>query len=492
MKLNQLFSKYKFYKTTNPIEDIVVHGIEKDSRQVKEGDLFICIKGYTVDGHHFVNQAVENGACAIVAERPIHANVPVIYVSNTTKTLAYLANQYYDHPSRDLRLIGITGTNGKTTMTYLLDEIFRHYEEKTGVIGTIQMKIGDEIIPVKNTTPDALFLQKSFREMVDNNVSTAIMEVSSHALDMGRVYGSDYDIAVYTNLSQDHLDYHRSMEDYLRAKTLLFSQLGNHYTGRPKFAVVNVDDPYHDTFSKSTPYEVLTYGIKEVADVRGVDISLTAKGSSFTMETPKGNVQINSPLPGEFSVYNMLAATATALCADIPLHIIKASLETTNGVPGRFETVDEGQEFGVIVDYAHTPDSLENVLKTIGHFVEGKVYVVVGCGGDRDKTKRPQMAKVATDIADVAIFTSDNPRTEDPKNILNDMVEGITNENYVVEQDRKKAIELAIKSANQGDVVLVAGKGHETYQEIGKERLPFNDRLVAQEAIKAKLKENPK
>ncbi|MRG85496.1 UDP-N-acetylmuramoyl-L-alanyl-D-glutamate--2,6-diaminopimelate ligase [Salinibacillus xinjiangensis] len=487
MKLTQLLKTIKFYHSEKKIDDIDVTGIEMDSRQVDNGNVFVCIDGFTVDGHQFAKMAEQKGACAIIAERPLSLDIPVIIVNDTAKALAQISNTFYENPSEKFQLIGITGTNGKTTLTYMLDEIFQLDGQKTGLIGTIQMKIINDTYSVKNTTPDSLFLQKSFHKMVNKDVDTVMMEVSSHALDLGRVYGTDYDIAVFTNLTQDHLDYHKNMEDYFRAKSLLFAQMGNRYD-QPKFAVINIDDPYGKRLVRSTAYEVLTYGIENQANVMAKNLSLNPNGTVFDLSTPVGEVHIESSLVGEFSVYNMLAASSAALCANVPLKTIQSAFSETKGVPGRFENVNCGQEFGVIVDYAHTPDSLENVLKTVQSLAKGKTYVVVGCGGDRDKGKRPKMANVAITHSDKAIFTSDNPRTEDPDQILQDMVEGLEATNFSVERDRKQAISQAIQQCQPGDVVVIAGKGHETYQEIGKERFDFDDCKVASEMIEKKLK----
>lgn len=487
MKLREITASLGLYKTTKDIDQIEITGLEMDSRKVKRGNLFFCISGFTVDGHSFAADAEKNGASAVVAERELDLSIPVIVVKNSSKALAIAANIYYENPTKELDLIGVTGTNGKTTVTYLLDEIFQQYNQVTGLIGTIQMKIGSEKFDVKNTTPDALFLQKNFRQMVDKKVKTAFMEVSSHALDLGRTHGCDFDIAIFTNLTQDHLDYHSSMEEYLHTKSLLFAQLGNSYhTGKPKYAVINLDDTTSEYLMKSTAQHVVTYGINdENADVLAKNIVLDANGSKFTIETNETQINISSKLMGKFSIYNMLAATAAAICAGVPTNIIKQALESTTGVRGRFEPVMEGQSFGVIVDYAHTSDSLENVLTTINSFAKGKVYVVIGCGGDRDRTKRPLMAKAAVDYADLAIFTSDNPRSEDPKEIINDMINGIDKENYKVIINRKEAIIHSIELAKDNDIVLIAGKGHETYQIIGKDVLDFDDKKVAIEAIQA-------
>ncbi|PAD39974.1 UDP-N-acetylmuramoyl-L-alanyl-D-glutamate--2,6-diaminopimelate ligase [Terribacillus sp. 7520-G] len=485
LKLAVLLSALPFYEQQADHERIDITGVTIDSREVKSGNLFICIDGAVVDGHTFAKQAQDQGAAAILAERPLDVSIPVILVKDTLRALAPIANAFYNHPSKEMRVIGITGTNGKTSMTYLLESIFRANQEATGVIGTIQMKIKDEAYPVKNTTPDAVFLQKGFRKMVDEGVDTAVIEVSSHALDRGRVHGTDIDVAVFTNLSQDHLDYHASFEDYFHAKSLLFSQLGNTFDpGHPKYAVINTDDHYAEALIKSTAQPVCTYGIDKPADIMAKDIQLASNGTSFLLQTPKGEAKITSKLMGKFNVYNMLAAVGAAICSGVPFDTICKALQETTGVAGRFEPVMAGQSFGVIVDYAHTPDSLENVLTTIKSFVKGKIITVVGCGGDRDKTKRPLMAGKAVQYSDTAIFTADNPRTEDPQAILEDMIRGLESDKYVVVPDREEAIQRAVGLAQADDIVLIAGKGHETYQIVGDQVLDFDDRLVAAEAIK--------
>src|SRR5690625_1566641 len=483
MKLSNLLTHIPFYTCHPSFTDVDIQGITMDSKNVKEGDLFVCIKGFTVDGHDYAHAAVERGATVIVSERPLHIDgVIVVVVPDTNKALAILATVFYDHPSTKFSLVGITGTNGKTTTTYLIEEICKRHGQKTGVIGTIQMKIGDEVFPIVNTTPDALTLQRNFAKMADAEVDTTVMEVSSHALDLGRVYGTDFHIALFTNLSQDHLDYHKDMEDYLRAKTLLFTSLGNDYT-KKRFAVVNNDDPHSSLLKKSTSKPVVTYGLKTTADVQAKDVQTELTSTSFLLKTPVGEINITSKLLGTFNVYNMLAAASVALLLRVPLATIKEALEDMDGVPGRFERVEAGQDFAVIVDYAHTPDSLENVLQTIKKFATKNVYVVVGSGGDRDRSKRPLMAKVALTYSDYAIFTSDNPRTEDPLAILNDMTEGLTETTHEVIENRKEAIERAVQLAKSGDVILIAGKGHETYQEINGVRYDFDDRLVAKDVI---------
>ncbi|MFJ7728931.1 UDP-N-acetylmuramoyl-L-alanyl-D-glutamate--2,6-diaminopimelate ligase [Neobacillus sp. NPDC097160] len=465
-------------------EDPEITSIENDNRKVQKGSLFICIKGYTVDGHNFAESAVNNGAVAIIAERPLDLDVPVIVVNDTTRVMAVLADAFYGQPTKKLRLIGITGTNGKTTTSHLIEKIFADTGKKTGLIGTMYTKIADNTIETKNTTPESLTLQKTFQQMVDADVDLAVMEVSSHALDLGRVHGCDYDIAVFTNLTQDHLDYHKTMEEYKRSKGLLFAQLGNTFDlNKPKFAVLNADDPATEMYSRSTAAHVVTYGIDQKADLKAENIHMTPKGTKFDLVIDGAIYPVQMQLIGKFSVYNVLASITAALVSGIGINDIIHSIEAVEGVAGRFELVHSGQDFTVIVDYAHTPDSLENVLKTIQHFAKKKIFVIVGCGGDRDRTKRPLMAQIACHLATNPIFTSDNPRSEDPLAILKEMEAGVQGDTYQVIPDRKEAIYTAVNQAAAGDVILIAGKGHETYQTIGTVVHDFDDRLVAREAI---------
>ncbi|OEF99522.1 UDP-N-acetylmuramoyl-L-alanyl-D-glutamate--2,6-diaminopimelate ligase [Vulcanibacillus modesticaldus] len=475
--------------------DIEIDGIKVDSRQVEKGDLFLCLSGFQVDGHDYAKQAVENGAVAIVCEKELPIEIPQIIVKDSRFAMALIADIYYDHPSHRLKVIGVTGTNGKTTTTHLIEKILDDHGHLAGLIGTIKMKIGNEVFDVKNTTPDALELQKSFAKMLDVGSDYAIMEVSSHALDIGRVRGVQYHIAVFTNLTQDHLDFHETMEKYREAKGLLFSQMGNTYDSnvkKNKYAVLNADDRASEYYKRITAAQVITYGIDKEADVRATKIVISSHGTSFILESFRGTIEINLKMIGKFSVYNALAATAVALIEGISLEKIKRSLEAIPGVDGRFESVNLGQDFTVLVDYAHTPDSLENVLKTIKEFVKGKIYCVFGAGGDRDRTKRPLMGEIAMKYSDFAVVTSDNPRTEDPQKIINDILVGIErvskeNSKYIAILDRKQAIEYAINNAQANDVVLIAGKGHETYQILKDEVIHFDDREVAKEAIRGRI-----
>lgn len=470
-------------------QDIKIENIACDSRKVSAGDLFICLRGFTVDGHDFAAQAVAQGAVALVVEEKLAVDVPQLVVPDTRRAMAVISSRFFDFPSNKFKLIGVTGTNGKTTTTHLIYHIMTAWGKKAGLIGTINRRIGDQVVEMKNTTPEALDLQRYLHDMHREGADYVAMEVSSHALDLGRVRGCQFRTAVFTNLTQDHLDYHETMENYLAAKELLFTQLGNTYSCKQAaYAVLNADDAASDYLLKRTAAQVVTYGIDQAADVRATNIRFSGQGVSFDVETFRGNGHLDLQLTGKFSVYNALAALATCLLEGVPFTVIKDSLEQVAGVDGRFERVDAGQPFTVLVDYAHTPDSLENVLKTVQEFVSGRVYCVVGCGGDRDRAKRPLMAQIAVQHSDVAVLTSDNPRTEDPERILQDMVDGVSGVDrarFTEIIDRREAIQFAIDAAEPGDVVLIAGKGHETYQEINGKRYDFDDRSVARAAIAA-------
>ncbi|MCM3784430.1 UDP-N-acetylmuramoyl-L-alanyl-D-glutamate--2,6-diaminopimelate ligase [Neobacillus mesonae] len=472
--------------------DTEITGIQTDSRQVSRGDLFICLPGHTVDGHDYAQIAVDQGAAALVVERKLDVDVPQIIVSSSRLAMAVFSDHYFESPSQKLNMIGVTGTNGKTTTTYLIEQILNDADQSTGIIGTIEMRYAGKNFPMSGTTPEALDLQRSLHQMVGAGVRNCVMEVSSHALEQGRVKGTDFRTAVFTNLTQDHLDYHLTMEQYRNAKGLLFARLGNGYAqeqSKRKYAVLNSDDEATAYFTAITAAEVVTYGIDTDADIKASQIKITAKGTSFHVDTFKGSTDIQLRMVGKFNVYNALAALTAALLEGISLEAIKHSLESIPGVDGRVEAVDGGQDFAVIVDYAHTPDGLENVLRTVNEFAEKRVLCVFGCGGDRDRTKRPIMGQIAAKYSDKVYVTSDNPRTENPDAILEDikqglLEDGVAPEKYELIVDRKAAIHRAIEQASPGDVVLIAGKGHETYQILGTTKTDFDDRLVAKEAIR--------
>ncbi|MBU9712418.1 UDP-N-acetylmuramoyl-L-alanyl-D-glutamate--2,6-diaminopimelate ligase [Evansella tamaricis] len=483
-RLDSLISALPSY-VTDAVDYPMIKDLHMDSRDVTEGSLFFCISGYTVDGHDYAPQAVKNGAVAIISEKKLDGiDVPVIIVRNSKRAMAIISSCFYDYPTEKLKVIGVTGTNGKTTTTHLIEKILSDHHKKTGIIGTMYMRYDGKEVPVKNTTPESLLLQKGFSHMVESGVEAITMEVSSHALEMGRVHGTNFDVAVFTNLSQDHLDYHGTMERYAHAKGLLFAQLGNGYrNGNQPLAVMNMDDEYFTQLETMTAAPIMTFGINGEADMKAVDINIHEEGTNFKLVLGSNSVPVNMKMTGTFSVYNALAAAAACYSVGISLENISKSLASLEGVSGRFERVELNQPFHVIVDYAHTPDSLENVLHTIREFAKGKISVVVGCGGDRDKTKRPLMAEIAERLSDYVYLTSDNPRSENPMDILKDMEHGMKGKDYKVIKSRKEAIYEAVRNAETDEIILIAGKGHETYQTIGTVNHHFDDRLVAKEAV---------
>jgi UDP-N-acetylmuramoyl-L-alanyl-D-glutamate--2,6-diaminopimelate ligase len=468
---------------------IKIKKIRIDSREVKPGDLFVCLSGTLSDGHEFIKEAVTNGAVAILLEKDIHQsypNITIIKVSDSRKALAIMANRFYGQASKQLRLIGVTGTNGKTTTTHLIEKILNDYDKKAGLIGTLTMRVGNHTEKAVNTTPESIELHRFLNEMVDRNAQYGVMEVSSHALKMGRVRGCDFKTAIFTNLTHDHLDYHHSMDHYLEDKSLLFSQLGNTYEDDPKAAIFNSDDPSSEKIAGKTTAQVITYGINNPADVRAEEIHINSKGTFIRVNTFKGNISIQLKIYGIFNVYNVLAAIAACLLEDIPLTHIKKSLEAFEGLPGRFQQVNVGQSYSVIVDYAHNPDGLENVLKTARELTKGRVYCVFGCEGDKDKKKRPIMAQIATTYSDKAILTSDNPRSENPEKIIHEMAVGIDVsqlDRCFTITNRKEAIQKAISLAKANDCIVIAGKGHEMYQIVNDTLIPFNDIHVVTKII---------
>jgi len=463
---------------------VPITGISYDSRAIKRGEIFVALRGSAQDGHEYIADAVARGARAVVAERsPVeHIPVPMILVGDSRAALARLASVYYEWPQRQLSLIGITGTNGKTTTTYILEAILAEAGQSPAVIGTINYRYGNMACPAPVTTPESLDLMRSLRKVVDSGATHALVEVSSHALSQGRVADCRFRVGVFTNLSRDHLDYHDSMESYFQAKSLLFTTLVEDEQGRGA-AVINADSPYGHRLAEIAEVPVTFYGLKKRCQVTATDVNMGKGGLNATLITPQGKMKVSCSLVGRFNLYNVLAATATSLCLDIPLEAISKGLSRIRGVPGRAELISNKLGITVVVDYAHSPDALEKVLGDLRPLAQGRVITVFGCGGDRDKGKRPEMGSIAVTMSDMVVITSDNPRTEDPLSIIQDIVQGVCRTQaggrYVIEPDREKAIELAIGEARQGDLVLIAGKGHEDYQMVGRQKRHFDDREIA-------------
>lgn len=471
-----------------------ITGVTDDSRRVSQGGLFVAVKGAQSDGHRYCSQAVSSGAGALVVEAgcaPIGAletvGVPVIEVRDSRHALGMLAGRFYGDPSRRLTMIGVTGTNGKTTTTYLCKSVLEAAGVKAGLIGTVAYLIGNERIAATHTTPGAVELHGLFRRMVDAGHEAAVMEVSSHALALDRTAGCAFGTAVFTNLTQDHLDFHADMEAYFQAKRRLFAGLGP--DGR---AIVNLDDGYGTRIMDATTARVWTYALDGPADLRAEDVRISLHGVRFTAQTPVGAIAIRSPLVGRHNVSNILAAVGVGLEQGIALPTIASGIAALAAVPGRFERVEAGQPFTVVVDYAHTEDALFRLLATAEAVKTGRIITVFGCGGDRDRGKRPAMGRVSARYSDIVIVTSDNPRSEDPEAIISEILPGVEagmreagRGRSLVHIDRRAAIYEAIRMAKPGDLVLIAGKGHEDYQIIGATTHPFDDRVVAREAMEA-------
>ncbi len=474
--------------TLQPIE---ITGLAYDSRLVGPGTLFLCVAGYERDGHDFAPAALAAGAAALVVERPLGLGVPEILVESSRAAIGPLASRFYGEPTNELRVVGVTGTNGKTTTAHLVRAMLEASGERCGLLGTVESQIAGVRRPATRTTPEAIDLQADFRAMLDGGECFCAMEVSSHALALGRTDGVRFAAAIFTNLTQDHLDFHDTMEDYFQAKRLLFLPQA---ATPPAVAVVNVDDPYGRRLAAELE-EVITFAIDSDADYRAHDVHVELTGSRFEVSTPAGARALSLSLPGRFNVSNALAALAVSDSLGIELDALAAALERGVRVPGRVEPVDEGQGFAVLVDYAHTPDSLQNVLNTAHEVAPGRVICVFGAGGDRDRGKRPLMGEIGARLADVLLVTSDNPRSEDPEAIIAEIMAGASAAPrppgapaVAAEVDRRAAIERAVALAEQGDVLVIAGKGHEQGQELaGGVKVPFDDVTVAREALGARV-----
>lgn len=454
-----------------------VGAIAYDSRKVRKGDVFVCIKGYQTDGHKYVKSAVENGAAAIVASDKIDADVPVLYTPDTRIALAMMAKAYFKNPLKDIKLIGVTGTNGKTTITYLIKTILEAQNKKVGLIGTNQNMIGDKVMPTERTTPESYELYEMFADMAHEGADYIVMEVSSHALELHRVGGCEFETAIFTNLTQDHLDFHGTMENYFNAKNKLFSMCRN--------AVVNTDDEYGARIAGGCKANLITYGIDKPAAMHAKNMRITARGAAYDLEYGNKEYEANIAIPGKFSVYNSLAAIGAAYSLGIDIKICLDALKTAHGVKGRAEVVPTDTDYTVIIDYAHTPDGLVNIISAVNEFKTARVITLFGCGGDRDRTKRPKMGKAAGELSDFLVVTSDNPRTEDPSAIIDDIMPGVLESGceYVRIENRHEAIEYALKHAKPHDIVILAGKGHETYQILKDKTIHFDEREVIHEIL---------
>lgn len=461
--------------------DLDINKIQYDSRKVKQGDVFFCIDGYTVDGHKYIQDAINNGAIAVVCEKniDINLNCSVIKTKDSRKALAISAANYYKNPSRHMKIIGITGTNGKTTSAFMIKEILERKGYKVGLIGTIANYIGDKKIHAERTTPESLELHELFSEMVECKVDYCVMEVSSHSLSLDRVYGIEFCESIFTNLTQDHLDFHKTFENYFSAKLMLFRNSKN--------SIINIDDIYGEKAYSFIKSSKLSFGLSN-SDIMASDIKMHSRGSKFTLRYKDNSFEVELSIPGNYNIYNALGAIAVCLSQGIEPTVIKVALEKVQ-VPGRCELVKDTHNLGfeIILDYAHTPDGLENILKTAREFTKGKLICVFGCGGDRDKTKRPIMGKIGSKLCDISVITSDNPRNEDPLEIINDIVKGIEKHNFEIIESRKAAIKRAMEIASPGDVIVIAGKGHEDYQVLKGKTIHFDEREVVSEIIKERF-----
>lgn len=462
-------------------DDINIESLSYSTSSLSDNSLFFCIEGFKNDGHNFAQKAVDNGACALVISKDVQVkgNVTKIRVKDTREAMSIISSNFYGNPSEKLDIIGITGTNGKTTSTFMIKSIIDFNERSTGLLGTIYNIIGDRVEEAKRTTPESMDLHYIFREMEQCGIDSCIMEVSSHSLDLKRVFGVKFKVGIFTNLTQDHLDFHGSMEEYFTAKMRLFDNC--------ELAVINSDDEYgRKALSRLNNKKIITYGIESNSDVKASDIVITGEGTSFTLCYKDVSVPIKLHLPGKFNVYNALGCAAASIGMGIEIDIIKKGLESLEKVPGRSEKINSKKGFTIVIDYAHTPDGIVNILNTAREYTKGKLVVLFGCGGDRDRTKRPIMGKAAGELADFCIVTSDNPRTEDPGAIIKDIIPGVieTSCPYIIIEDRRRAIEYAVENGNSGDVIVIAGKGHETYQILKDKTINFDEREIVMDILK--------
>ncbi|MDO4565375.1 MAG: UDP-N-acetylmuramoyl-L-alanyl-D-glutamate--2,6-diaminopimelate ligase [Clostridia bacterium] len=459
--------------------DVEISSIEYNSRQVRPGALFCCIIGLVADGHNFAKQAVDKGAVALICQRPLNLDVPQLVVPDTRIALAEAAACFYEHPERAMTMLAVTGTNGKTSTTYMVKSIAESAGKKVGLIGTIVNLIGDERIDAARTTPESADLFALLRRMANEGCDLVIMEVSSHALVQDRVYGIMFDAGLFTNLTQDHLDYHKTFDNYLEAKKLLFKQC--------RIAIINQDDPSAERMKANLTLPIRTMGIQGNTDYRAGGIDITTEGVAFHLHSPHGDCRLSLHISGLFSVYNAMGAAALTLETGFTMKNVAAGLEGLFGVAGRLQRVDtSGRPFSVYVDYAHTPDALKNVLNTCRGFAKARLISVFGCGGDRDRVKRPIMGEIGGRHSDFVIVTSDNPRTEDPMRIISEIEDGVKRSStpYKVIENRKEAIAYALSIAREHDIIVIAGKGHENYQEINGVKHHFDDKEIVEELLR--------
>lgn len=481
MKLTKLLDELLVTKISGNTE-IDIDKICYDSRKVSENCVFVCIVGFETDGHKYIKDAIKAGACAIVVEDgseipEIPENITVITSCNTRKMLAKMSAEFFDNPQKKLKMIGVTGTNGKTTVTTLLKSILEFKGKKVGLIGTNANYINGKELPAERTTPESYELFELLAQMVKENVEYVVMEVSSHSLDLDRVYGIEFLVGTFTNLTQDHLDFHKTMENYKNAKKKLFAMSQN--------AVINADDEAGKEYTKDISSSLLTYSVDGVAKLKAKEIKISARGVIFDLEYEGKSYKVRLGIPGKFSVYNALAALGTAMALGISVESIIEALTFAKGVMGRCETVYTNTDYTVIIDYAHTPDGLQNIISTVREFCDGRIITLFGCGGDRDRSKRPVMGKVAASLSDYCVVTSDNPRTENPTKIIEDIMIGVNETDcpHIIIENRREAIGYALSFAKRGDCVLLAGKGHETYQIIGKTKNHFDEREVIKDFL---------
>ncbi len=465
------------YEIVSGSVDVEIGKIEIDSRKICKGDVFFALTGLGADGHNYIEKAVEMGASAVIAERECESfGATLIVCENSRKLLAGASANYYGNPAGKMKLIGVTGTNGKTTVTHIIKTILDFKGAKTGLIGTNHYLMGNEELPSTGTTPEAMELHGIFRKMLDAGCEYVIMEISSHALSLDRCLGLKFEVGVFTNLTQDHLNYHSGMEDYAEAKAKLF--------GMSRVSVINSDDPWHKVMKK-TATRIATYGIGKHADMHASDIEYSEKGVSFKWNFRNSSVPMRMAIPGKFSVYNALAGVGACAALGLGDEELMKGLMLVRGVKGRAEVVPTGEKYTVMIDYAHTPDGIENILNAVRGFVKNRIITVFGCGGDRDRDKRPKMGASAARLSDFCVVTSDNPRTENPDSIIADILPGLAGEEdkYKAITDRTEAIKYALSIAEEGDVVLLAGKGHETYQDIMGEKIHYDEREIVKKIL---------